>query len=564
MRSTAVHPAIRILFFLMVIALVPAVASANWLGGITFNHSSPSYLPHGESVDVSIDIKVTEPGGVRIYVLPYTNGSPTPGFSTVGSPLEPVGESTVTRGFTINSGAPTIDHVRIRMNTPDNSTQLLEFFVRVKFVYGPYGIFNIQLDHDQYSVLSNGTDLNIDFDYGSPGPDNVIIFARPYRDGSLVPGYAATGGTSSPPSGSAHQHFDYPTLDEDINQIHFTMTNLDQTVTLLEFNQTTHFIWRDVGLTNLAFSVPSPSMVHTDDYVHVGFDYDNQTGVPIRIWTHPYYDGSFALNGVYEGSPPVPAGSGTESRYFAATLPTSVNQVHLFVTNDDQSVTYVDHIVPVDYHFAQNVVTDITMSPEPPALLEHDEYLNLDFNYRTSHAGNIRIHALPYTRGEPNLGYAASGSIAYPPPSGVGSFYFRIMSGSPELEVDQIHFTIYNEDHSVLLEEHLVDTTHLWGGTGWVTPVPGVVPGAKVTLGQNFPNPFNPATSIPVELTGTGHVRLAVYDLRGRLVRTVADEVMGPGRHEISFDGTDLASGQYFYRLEGAGPIQSRSMTLVK
>ena len=44
----------------------------------------------------------------------------------------------------------------------------------------------------------------------------------------------------------------------------------------------------------------------------------------------------------------------------------------------------------------------------------------------------------------------------------------------------------------------------------------------------------------------------------------LADEFMGTGRHEIPFDGSDLASGAYYYRLEGGGPVQTRSMMLVK
>jgi hypothetical protein len=85
-----------------------------------------------------------------------------------------------------------------------------------------------------------------------------------------------------------------------------------------------------------------------------------------------------------------------------------------------------------------------------------------------------------------------------------------------------------------------------------------------VRLGPNHPNPFNPVTTIPVTLKDARHVRLAVYDLRGRLVRVLADEAMGPGRHEIPFDGTGLPSGPYHYRLEGAGPPRSGSMMLVK
>ena len=93
--------------------------------------------------------------------------------------------------------------------------------------------------------------------------------------------------------------------------------------------------------------------------------------------------------------------------------------------------------------------------------------------------------------------------------------------------------------------------------------MPGAGLAAPVVLGQNYPNPFNPLTTIPVELDATRHVKLSVYDLRGRRVAVLVDGMMGGGRHEIPFDGTKLASGQYIYKLEGAGGA-GRTMTLVK
>ncbi len=81
---------------------------------------------------------------------------------------------------------------------------------------------------------------------------------------------------------------------------------------------------------------------------------------------------------------------------------------------------------------------------------------------------------------------------------------------------------------------------------------------------QNYPNPFNPGTTIPFELSMAGHVTLTVYDLLGRLVATLVDEKLIAGHYEIPFDGRQLASGVYFYRLEFAGEVKHRSMVLVK
>ncbi|MEJ2722611.1 MAG: FlgD immunoglobulin-like domain containing protein, partial [bacterium] len=76
----------------------------------------------------------------------------------------------------------------------------------------------------------------------------------------------------------------------------------------------------------------------------------------------------------------------------------------------------------------------------------------------------------------------------------------------------------------------------------------------EFALRQNHPNPFNPTTSIEFSLDRGGHVSLQIFDISGRLVRTVADESMGAGNHTKEWNGRNnsgepVASGIYFYRL---------------
>lgn len=87
---------------------------------------------------------------------------------------------------------------------------------------------------------------------------------------------------------------------------------------------------------------------------------------------------------------------------------------------------------------------------------------------------------------------------------------------------------------------------------------------ATVVLAQNYPNPFNPVTVIPFALPSAGPVRLTVYDVLGREVALLVDDVLPAGRHEAVFDGHDLASGTYFYRVAFDGRSYSRPMLLVK
>lgn len=83
-------------------------------------------------------------------------------------------------------------------------------------------------------------------------------------------------------------------------------------------------------------------------------------------------------------------------------------------------------------------------------------------------------------------------------------------------------------------------------------------------LDANYPNPFNPQTTIRYALPEAASVRLNVYDAVGRLVRVLVDQQQAAGMHETPFAAGTLPSGLYFYRLD-AGPFSDvRSMLLVK
>ncbi len=83
-------------------------------------------------------------------------------------------------------------------------------------------------------------------------------------------------------------------------------------------------------------------------------------------------------------------------------------------------------------------------------------------------------------------------------------------------------------------------------------------------LKQNYPNPFNPSTSIPFSIGATKHVTLKVYDISGRLVSTLIDEKLSPRNYEYKFDGSNLATGTYIYRLNVDGQLVSNRMLLIK
>ncbi len=76
-----------------------------------------------------------------------------------------------------------------------------------------------------------------------------------------------------------------------------------------------------------------------------------------------------------------------------------------------------------------------------------------------------------------------------------------------------------------------------------------VIPETPV-LTQNYPNPFNPATQIQFDLPAASDIRLTVFDLLGRQVQVLAEGHYPAGKHAVTFDATDLASGLYLYELK--------------
>jgi hypothetical protein len=104
---------------------------------------------------------------------------------------------------------------------------------------------------------------------------------------------------------------------------------------------------------------------------------------------------------------------------------------------------------------------------------------------------------------------------------------------------------------------------------GETTSVPGEPRPTVDRLHQNFPNPFNPLTTIELSLAGGAHVRLRIFDPQGRIVRTLADASLGPGVwrfvwNGVSEDGRVCSSGVYFYSVESDRIRETKKMILLR
>ncbi|MCU7494867.1 MAG: T9SS type A sorting domain-containing protein [Ignavibacteria bacterium] len=86
----------------------------------------------------------------------------------------------------------------------------------------------------------------------------------------------------------------------------------------------------------------------------------------------------------------------------------------------------------------------------------------------------------------------------------------------------------------------------------------------KYSLSQNFPNPFNPVTKIRYQIPVSGFVTLKVYDMLGNEVSSLVNEEKSAGEYTVSFDGSRLASGVYFYKLTQGSFTDTKKLILMK
>ena len=118
------------------------------------------------------------------------------------------------------------------------------------------------------------------------------------------------------------------------------------------------------------------------------------------------------------------------------------------------------------------------------------------------------------------------------------------------------------------------DKIELWTGgvsqilTSFETDITGVrdlneAP-TEFQLSQNYPNPFNPVTVIKFQVLNSQTVNLKIYNTLGQEVATLVNEEKAPGNYEVKFDGSNLASGMYVYRLQAGEFVQVKKMLLLR
>ncbi|MCI0473273.1 MAG: YCF48-related protein [Ignavibacteria bacterium] len=122
--------------------------------------------------------------------------------------------------------------------------------------------------------------------------------------------------------------------------------------------------------------------------------------------------------------------------------------------------------------------------------------------------------------------------------------------------------------NSVTKLKQLSDLLLTYLNTG-IAPIGNEIP-VRYSLSQNYPNPFNPVTKIRFAIEKTENrkqntvVKIAVYDITGREVETLVNEALQPGIYEVTFNGSGLSSGVYFYKIVAGNYSETKRMVLLK
>lgn len=183
-----------------------------------------------------------------------------------------------------------------------------------------------------------------------------------------------------------------------------------------------------------------------------------------------------------------------------------------------------------------------------------------------------------------NTGFAAGGGTS----GGIykttnGGIYWSSQYVNSGTNLNSIYFADQNSGWAVGDNGIILKTTNAGGPIG-IKPISNKIPD-EFQLYQNYPNPFNPVTKIKFEIptplsppfnqmshpargrgdgAAGGFVQLIIYDILGREVSTLVNEQLKPGSYEVEFDGSNFASGIYFYRLIAGDFIQTKKMVLIK
>jgi len=563
---------------LLFLTLSASFAFANYLADITVSQETPASVPLNWTIEVACDWLWTGGGfdeEVRITAIPMTNGSISPGASYEDAGPFEAGSGKCWPTFTIQSGDVVVDEIVLTMETtPGKYDKLLEIHIPVWIHFGPHVIRNIIIDPDWPERMQFGQRVNIDFIWETNHVGGHRIVTRPLTNGSYTPGQGASGsGIYTGTSGYGAAWFTIISGEADIDGIVIEMYNDDWTELLMEFRIPADYHYGSTAIQNIVLSPDTPSSMIHSGVVTINYDYVTDHPMDVKIYAIPQTDGSNSPGHAVSPVVPLPPMSGSgENDFTIMAVGGLVDGDEIwFVMRDffDHQILIDEFRLPVYYHFSGHAILQAEVTPKAPAILSNDERVNVEIIYRNGLTEEGWLYTHPMSRGveTPNLS-AFNRTVAYPGLNLPIIQSFRITEG--DYLIDHLRFQMFNGRENELWLSYFVDTEIYYGNVAGLSPVIDLPMASMPVLHPNYPNPFNPRTTIKFDLPADMVAGVKIYDLCGRLVKTlVGRQAMSAGEKQAYWNGRDdsgrvVAAGVYLYRLEAGAFSVAQRMTLVK
>jgi hypothetical protein len=199
------------------------------ISNVSLSPVSPALLASNENVNLTFKY-IAKNGNVRIFARPMYNGALAPNYAAHGSPVYSASSGSGTGFFTLTSSG-LVDQVRFQIYDATSNALLYTTYKSVSYTFDNYRISNVSLSPASPATLDINENVNVTFKYIAKN-GNVRIFARPMRNGSLAPNYAAHGSPLyTAPSGSGTGYFTL-TSAGNVDQVRFQIYDATSNVLL--------------------------------------------------------------------------------------------------------------------------------------------------------------------------------------------------------------------------------------------------------------------------------------------------------------------------------------------
>jgi hypothetical protein len=288
-----------------------------------------------------------------------------------------------------------------------------------------------------------------------------------------------------------------------------------------------------------------PGIVNSGPAGSVGTNYSWDYGNAHFVSVNAYWDGTTnpGADHATSGDIPVPLRTWIDADLAASSQP------HKFVFVHEPAYPEVRHIgdsLDANETNRDAFVTTLDNNGTEALFVGHDHYYHHDVASEYPLLGNVH--------------QVDAGQVQGPGSGGDGSTIIYVL-----VDGDMTTYKVFRSTTGTFT---LFEEWTIGGPLPLILAETKSVP-ARYSLSDNYPNPFNPSTTIKFTMPTSGRVKLSIFDLQGRLISTLVDEVYSVGRHEVIWKGRDnsnrsVSSGTYFYRITTKGFVETKKMLLLK